>query len=68
MAKNKKQQRNKQYFSQQKNFGDWKNLLEPPITFAEMISKITITRQAPHNFLADFAREYPELRAIVVQQ
>ena len=54
MSKNHKQQSKKNdYFVQQKVFGDWNNLLEPPITFAELLSKVIVTPQAPDGFLKE---------------
>lgn len=50
--RNKKhQKKNPNFFDQQKAFGDWKNLLEPPITLAENLTKITITPNSPDGFL-----------------
>lgn len=50
MSKNKKH-KNPNYFAQQKAFGDWTNLLEPPITFAELLSSVVITPYAPNGFV-----------------
>lgn len=55
------------YFSLQKNFGDWTNLLEPPITLAEVLSKITVTPNAPDGFISGLEKEYgKQLTAMVV--
>jgi hypothetical protein len=62
----KKSHQQNDYFSQQKNFGDWTNLLEPPITFAEVLTKVTVTPAAPNGFIAELEKEYKQLTATVV--
>ena len=52
MSRFKKLKKNN-FFDQQKAFGEWANLLEPPITFAESLNRIIITSDTPSGFLKD---------------
>jgi hypothetical protein len=65
MSKNKKSHSHKNsYFQQQKVFGDFKNFLEPPFSFAEMVSKITVTPSAPNGIMSELL-EF-DLHAVVI--
>jgi hypothetical protein len=64
MKKHSKKNFHKQNFDKA---GTWENKLEPPITLSEVLTKITVTPQAPDNFLQSLVKDFPELTARVVQ-
>jgi len=45
--------------------GDWENRLEPPITLAEVLTKVTLTPAAPHGFLTELLN-FPMITALVI--